>query len=168
MDNQPSRPGDAGRHPTEETLADYIFVRRYDTPIYKAFLVLFAFIAIAFAFAAMHRPVALAFCLLFAFGSWILYSGIARGCTSGITVDEFSVRWYQAGFRAFSRSVDLSSISRVERLHYDGDRVTLILNDSSKMKIDEHFFGDGDALLNAIAARTDRVTFLDNGRPWSG
>ncbi|WP_146394756.1 hypothetical protein [Planctomycetes bacterium CA13] len=149
-------------------MAEYTFVRRYDTPIYKAFLVLFAVIAVAFAFAAMHRPVALAFCLLFAFGSWILYSGIGRGCTSGITVDEFSIRWHQTGFQALSRSVDLSSISRVERLHLDGDRVTLILNDNNKIQIEERFFGDGDALLNEIAARANSVTILDNGRPWSG
>ncbi|EMI41730.1 hypothetical protein RRSWK_05772 [Rhodopirellula sp. SWK7] len=125
-------------------------------------------IAVVFAFAAMHRPVALVFCLLFSFGSWILYTGIARGCTSGITVDAFSIRWHQTGLQAHSQSVDLSSISKVERLHLDGDCVTLILKDQNKIHIEDRFFGDGDALLHAIAARADGVTILENGQPWSG
>lgn len=149
-------------------MAEYTFVRRYDSSLHWCLLVLFAAISLLFAYASIGRPVVLGFSVLFLFGCWALCHGILRDCTSGISIDAESIHWFQTGFREETQAISLSSISRVERLHFDGDRVTLVLKDDTRVRIDDRFYGDGDVLLKELSARTSDVTFVDNGSPWNG
>lgn len=149
-------------------MTNYKFIRQYDSPLYWVLLTICVGISIAFTVAAFAEPLTLAFAGLFALLSYAIYIGIFRRYNSGLMIDDTTLRWFLHYGEDDIQIVDLCRIVRVNWKHFDSEWIVLTLEDASTVKLDERFFGDGAAVLAALAAKTDGVELLDDGRPWRG
>jgi hypothetical protein len=156
------------RFPTEESVTDYRFERRYDSPLYHAVCWTTGLLATAFFVAIRTSAVFALFGLIFALVTVLLLISIVRGDTSGIEITGHNLTYWVTGISSHRRSINLTDVTRIQYRRFDNDIIFIDLADAEAIRLDDRYFGDICEIVRVLRNHCPEVSTDCLGGPECG